>query len=242
MKFLRVILLMTLAILMPNIGYSMHISEGILSLNWALFWMAVSLPFLIWSIVVVISNLRSKKNYIAVISLIGAVVFLMSSLAIPSPVAGSVSHPAATGISSIIIGPVASIFVGFTTLVIQALFMAHGGITSLGANVFAMAIVGSFVGFGAYKLARLVGLPYFVAGFMAGFFADILTYLTTAFQLALEFHGTEPITNVWLTLFGLFLPIQLPVSVVEGIVAGIVMKVFVDRAKDYIDPIVEPSK
>ncbi|MCX8029664.1 MAG: energy-coupling factor ABC transporter permease [Brevinematales bacterium] len=226
-------------LLLSQIGYSMHIAEGILSLNWVLLWIVFALPFVVWSLIIVINNLKSKPNYIAVLALIGALVFLITSLAIPSPVAGSVSHPAATGISSIILGPIVSVFLGFITLLIQALFMGHGGITSLGANVFSMAVVGSFVAFGLYKLSRLIKLPYIVAGFIAGFSADISTYLTTALQLALEFHGNETLLNVWMTLFGMFLPIQLPVSIVEGIVAGVIINMFINRAKEYIDPIVE---
>lgn len=237
----RLFWVLTLTILFSGLAYPMHIAEGILSLKWVLVWIGVALPFVVWSTIVVIRNIQSKKNYIAILSLMGALVFLMTSLAIPSPVAGSVSHPAATGISSIILGPIVSVFLGFVTLVIQALFMAHGGITSLGANVFSMAVVGSFTAFVFYKLSRLVKLPYIVAGFLAGFSADIFTYLTTAFQLALEFHGTEPLFKVWMTLFGMFLPIQLPISIVEGIIAGTVIKIFVDRAKDYIDPIVESN-
>lgn len=239
--FKRMLYLILSIFVLTNLGYPMHIAEGILSIEWVLIWIGVSLPFVLWSIWVVSKNLRDRKNYIAVLALIGAVVFLMSSLAIPSPVVGSVSHPAATGISSIILGPVVSVFIGFITLLIQALFMAHGGVTSLGANVFSMAIVGSFVAFGLYKLARLLKLPFVVAGFLAGFSADIFTYMTTAFQLALEFHGSEPLLNVWITLFGMFLPIQLPISIVEGIIAGIVINIFAQRAKEYIDPIVESN-
>jgi len=220
-------------------GYSMHIAEGILSIEWVIVWFLVALPFVIWSIIVVVNKSRSDSNYLSVVALMGAVVLLMTSLAIPSPVAGSVSHPAATGISSIIVGPIVSVLLGTITLVIQGLFMAHGGITSLGANITSMAIVGSFAGFLFFKLSRLIKLPYFVAGFFAGFFADIFTYLTTALQLALEIHGSESITSVWMKIFALFLPIQLPVSVIEGVIAGFIIKVFVDRLPNYIDPIVE---
>lgn len=235
----RLFLTIFLTFITSYLAYPMHIAEGILSIQWVIFWAVVSLPFLVWSIVVVTNNIKTRKNYVALLALLGALVFLMSSLAIPSPVAGSVSHPAATGISSIILGPIASVLLGFITLLIQALFMAHGGITSLGANVFSMAIVGSFSAFAMYKIARYVKLPYIVAGFIAGFSADIFTYLTTAFQLALEFHGTETILSVWMKLFALFLPIQLPISIVEGIIAGVVIKIFVERAKENIDPLVE---
>jgi cobalt/nickel transport system permease protein len=242
-KFILTITLMLAYLILFSVpGYSMHIAEGILSIEWVIVWFLVALPFVIWSIIVVVNKAKSDSNYLSVVALMGAVVLLMTSLAIPSPVAGSVSHPAATGISSIIVGPIVSVLLGTITLVIQALFMAHGGITSLGANITSMAIVGSFAGFIFFKLSRLIKLPYFVAGFFAGFFADIFTYLTTALQLALEIHGSESIISVWMKLFALFMPIQLPISVIEGIIAGFAIKVFIDRLPNYIDPVVEAVK
>ena len=41
---------------------------------------------------------------------------------------------------------------GIIVLLFQALLLAHGGLTTLGANTFSMAIAGPFVSFGIYKL------------------------------------------------------------------------------------------
>ncbi|MFN4245995.1 MAG: energy-coupling factor ABC transporter permease [Brevinematia bacterium] len=235
----RILLITLMVIMITPLIYACHIAEGILSIEWVIFWSIASMVFIVLSIAVITNNIKNNKNYIAVISLVSALVFVMTSLPVPSPVAGTVSHPGATGISAVILGPVVSVFIGFITLLIQALFMAHGGVTSLGANVFAMAVVGSFVGFALYKLSRLIKLPYIIAGFFAGFFADISTYLTTALQLSLELHGSEPIIKSWLTIFGMFLPTQLPVAIISGIVTGMVIKIFIERASEYIDPPVE---
>ncbi len=76
---------------------------------------------------------------------------------------------------------------GTVVLLFQALLLAHGGLTTLGANAFSMAIVGPWAGYGAYRLTRRLGgglLPGVFAGMAV---ADLATYVTTSLQLALAF-------------------------------------------------------
>ncbi len=230
----RILVLILILFFATNFSYGMHLAEGILSIEWVILWFVLAIPFVVWGVYLVTKRSKEIKGYLSVLGLLGSVVFVLTSLPIPSPVAGSVSHPAAVGISTVVVGPIPSIVLGFITLVIQALFMAHGGITTLGANTFAMAVIGSFAAFAFYKIARLIRLNYFIAGFMAGFAADFFTYLTTAFQLALQIHGSENLFSVWLGIFALFIPIQLPISVIEGIIAGIVISKFASTLPNYI--------
>ena len=73
-----------------------------------------------------------------------AYVFVLSALKIPS-VTGSCSHPTGTGLSASLFGPSVTAVLGTIVLLFQALLLAHGGLTTLGANVFSMAIAGPFI-------------------------------------------------------------------------------------------------
>ena len=66
---------------------------------------------------------------------------MLSALKIPS-VTGSCSHPTGTGLGAVLFGPGVMTVLGTIVLLFQALLLAHGGLTTLGANVFSMAIVG----------------------------------------------------------------------------------------------------
>jgi hypothetical protein len=69
---------------------------------------------------------------------------------------------------------------GTVVLLFQALLLAHGGLTTLGANAFSMAIVGPWAGYGAYRLTRRLGagvLPGAIGGVAQ---ADLATNGTTA--------------------------------------------------------------
>ncbi len=57
-----------------------------------------------------------------------------------------------TGLGAILFGPSAVSILGIIVLVFQAVLLAHGGLTTLGANTFSMAIAGPLVSFGIYKL------------------------------------------------------------------------------------------
>ena len=86
----------------------------------------------------------------------GAFAFVLSALKIPSAF-GSCSHPTGVGLGAILFGPTATAVLGLIVLLFQALLLAHGGLTTLGANVFSMAIVGPFVSFGLYALLKKAG-------------------------------------------------------------------------------------
>jgi cobalt/nickel transport system permease protein len=150
----------------------------------------------------------------------GALVFIISCMPVPVPTAGTCSHPAGTGISAILIGPVMSIFVASIALFIQALFLAHGGITTWGADIVSMGIAGSFAGYIAFKVFRKFKLSLFVCGFAAGLFADWATYITTSFELASALHGSKPMFPLFCAVLIAFIPTQLPLGILEGFLTG----------------------
>ena len=123
------------------------------------------------------------------VGLVGAAVFLISCMPIPVPTAGTCSHPSGTGLAAILIGPGLTVVVASIALTLQALFLAHGGLTTLGANIVSMGVAGAYVGYGTYWITRRLGLPWVVAAFLAGLFSDWATYAMTAFELAAALPG-----------------------------------------------------
>lgn len=207
-------------LLLPGTARAMHISEGILPAGWAALWFAVALPFVALGVRRINRNKKQDPSYIPLLGIFGAAVFVFSCFPIPVPVAGSTAHPAGTGISAIFLGPLPSVVVAFVSLLLQALFLAHGGLTTLGGNVFSMGVLGSFGGFGAFLLGRKLGLNLFWAGFAAGVSADLLTYLGTAGEMALALHGNFPILSVLGQIYLAFMPTQIPLCLLEGAVTG----------------------
>jgi cobalt/nickel transport system permease protein len=207
-------------LLLPQQALAMHISEGILPAGWALLWFATSIPFIAWGVVQINRRKKLDPSYIPLLGIFGAAVFVFSVFPVPVPVAGSTAHPAGTGLSAIFPGPFASVVIAFISLLLQALFLAHGGLTTLGANTFSMGVMGSFFAFGVFLLGRKGGVPLFWCGFAAGVTADLVTYFGTSFVLALALHGTQPFLTVLGQIYLAFMPTQIPLAILEGAVTG----------------------
>ncbi|MBI4335434.1 MAG: energy-coupling factor ABC transporter permease [Candidatus Omnitrophica bacterium] len=198
----------------------MHISEGILPFKWAGLWYLAAIPFLIKGIFDIKKKSKVIPSFKPLLGLMGALIFVISCMPVPVPTAGTCSHPAGTGLSTILIGPIMSIFVTSIALIIQALFLAHGGITTWGADIVSMGIAGSFAGYIAFKALRKFGLSLFVCGFAAGILADWATYITTSFELASALHGTKPMFPLFCAILLSFIPTQFPLGILEGFLTG----------------------
>lgn len=201
---------------------AMHISEGILNAVPAILTGGLALPFIAAGLMRIKKLKAANPLYFSMLGLMGATVFVISAFPIPVPVVGTCAHPAGTGLSAIFLGPLPSVVVAFVSLLIQAMFMAHGGLTTIGANTLTMGVCGSFCGYFAFISSRKAGLSNFWSGFAAGVAADIVTYGATAFVLAIS------ITPDFLTAFGeislAFVPTQLPLSVLEGAITGFAVR------------------
>ena len=57
-----------------------------------------------------------------------------------------------TGLGAVLFGPSAMSVLGILVLIFQAILLAHGGLTTLGANTFSMAIAGPFVSWLLYRI------------------------------------------------------------------------------------------
>ena len=216
-------LVLTSMLLIGVNGYSMHIMEGFLPLNWVIVWFVVCIPFLIIGIkkLQVVSNgsVQDKMT----LALAGAFIFVLSALKIPS-VTGSSSHPTGVGLSAILYGPFVTSVLGTIVLIFQAGLLAHGGFTTLGANAVSMAIVGPVVSYLIYK--GLSNRNRAVAIFLASAVGNFATYVVTSFQLALAYPSAEGGIIASFIKFGaVFAITQIPLAIIEGLLTNLVMNI-----------------
>lgn len=211
-------------------AYAMHISDGILPLKWAVLWFAVAIPFVGYGIYRLGKISAKDISFKPLVGLIAAVVFIISLMPIPVPVVGTCSHPAGTGISGILVGPWISSVIASVALLIHALFLAHGGLTTLGANIVSMGIAGSIAGYLTFLIIRRLRGSITIAGFMAGLLADWATYLTTSVQIASGIKGDSPFFPLFSKIVIAFIPTQLPLGILEGaMTAGMVALLYKKR-------------
>lgn len=204
-------------------AHAMHISEGLLPLGWAGIWFSVAAPFMAYGLFRLRSRAVGDLSFKPLVGLLTAVVFIISCMPIPVPTAGTCSHPAGTGISAVLLGPWISVLVATAALLIQALFLAHGGLSTLGANIVSMGIAGSFSGYLVFFGLRKLKVNIITAGFLAGIFADWGTYLATSAELALGIRGDSAFVPLFTKITLAFIPTQLPLGIIEGaMTAGVI--------------------
>lgn len=219
-----------IVVLLPSSSFAMHISEGILPFSWSLFWFAASAPFLALGLRTLARRSEIDLSSKPLVGMIAAVVFIISCMPIPIPTAGTCSHPCGTGLAAVVLGPALGVVTAAVALLIQALFLSHGGLSTWGANLFAMGVVGSFAGYLAFRLLRACGAGPVAAAFAAGLIADWATYAATALILAAGIRGASPFWPLFGKIALAFVPTQLPLGIIEGaITAGMVSLLYKKR-------------
>jgi cobalt/nickel transport system permease protein len=121
-------------------------------------------------------------------------------------------------------------------LLFQALFLAHGGLSTLGANTVSMGIIGPFVGYTIYRLLKNTPVSIYTTVFLVTTFADVSTYVVTSFQLALG--AVHPVTgdvvSSFVSYLGIFAITQIPIAIAEGIVLALVFKYIIQLKPDIL--------
>ena len=134
---------------------------------------------------------------IPLISVFAAFSFVLMMFNLPLP-GGTTGHAVGVAIAAIVLGPSGSILAISIALAIQALFFGDGGITTLGANCFNMAVVGSLVAHWSYTLLTISADKApgrrIAAGAIAGYLSINVAALVTAFELGIQpllFHDAS---------------------------------------------------
>jgi len=208
--------------------------EGFLPLQWCAFWYALSLPVVAYGAYKMNKLIKGDRDVLPLLAVSGAFIFVLSSLKMPS-VTGSCSHPTGTGLGAILFGPWITSVMAMIVLIYQAIFLAHGGLTTLGANTFSMGIAGPIVAVLIYKAAMKSRINLYIAVFLAATFADWATYVVTSLQLALAFPAASGgvLASFW-AFAAVFAITQVPLAIVEGVVTALMFKYIVQLRSDVL--------
>ena len=173
----------------------MHIPDGYLSPSTCAALYAAALPF--WTVALRRVRALLATRFVPLISLFAAFSFVIMMFNLPLP-GGTTGHAVGIAMAAIVLGPWGASLAISVALAIQALLFGDGGILTLGANCFNLAIAGSFVAAAVYRLAA-AGAPLlaprrvFAAG-LAGYCAINVAAFLTALELGLQpllFHDAS---------------------------------------------------
>jgi cobalt/nickel transport system permease protein len=155
--------------------------------------------------------------------------FIFAAQMINFPVAGATSgHLTGSTLAAILFGPWMSMLIMTAVIMIQSIFFQDGGITAMGANLFNVAIVAPWIGYGIYKLFSKT--KYFVFTLSGVFIASWISVVTSSALVGIELalSGLVPLglalmaMITWHSLIGLG----------EGIITVVVIKYLIEREKN----------
>ena len=196
----------------------MHIPDGFVDIPTAVATGAVSLGVVTCAVRKASKNLGERT-----IPLLGVTAaFVFAAQMLNFPVAGGTSgHLLGAMLAVALMGPWAASIVLTVVLIVQALGMADGGVTALGANVLNMGVVAVFAGFGLFYLLKKL-LPRTLTGYLislaaASWVSVVLASAAASLELAVS--GTVPL--------GAALPAMVSVHMVIGIGEALIATVVV---------------
>jgi cobalt/nickel transport system permease protein len=128
---------------------------------------------------------------IPLISVFAAFSFVVMIFNVPLP-GGTTGHALGVAVAAIVLGPWGSMLAISIAIAIQALFFGDGGITTLGANCFNMAIVGSLVAYGTFRLVAVGAGTKSRRRVVAAAIAGYVAINASALLAAVEF-GIQPL-------------------------------------------------
>jgi cobalt/nickel transport system permease protein len=170
---------------------AMHIPDGFLSASVsAVFWL-LAVVFILIALRRVNSELGERE--VPVMGVLAAAIFAgqMLNFAVTG---GTSGHLMGAALAAILLGPWAAVLVMTSVVAVQALIFQDGGLLVLGANLFNMGVIGSFVGYFVYRIfqraARGARWGIFAGGFAAAWASIFIASLAVALQLSLS--GISP--------------------------------------------------
>jgi cobalt/nickel transport system permease protein len=155
-----------------------------------------------------------KKTLINML-LVGAFIFVAQMIDF-SIVGGEIGHFLGGALAVILLGPLEGMIVIAVVLILQAFFLADGGVVALGANIFNMGIVGAVGGYYIYRFLKKQLKKLKTAIFLAAWCSVVLASL--AFSLESVIAGSTWNNN--------FILAHMLVGIGEGIITILMLKAF----------------
>ncbi len=207
----------------------MHLAEGTLPLAHAAIWAATAAVPLVWSLAGERRPAPADERALAATAT--AVIFAASLFPIPVPVAGASSHICLTPLFALMLGLRRVVWPTACVLVAHALFFAHGGLTTLGANLLTLGVIGPLAALGLFALLRAFRVPAFAAVALSCGLADLAVYVGDAVLLAIGLSRTVAPADTFLAVLLGFAPIQIPLAVLEGALSAHALRALAARGR-----------
>ena len=212
----------------------MHLAEGVLPLGQAVAWSALAAPTVYWSLRREQRTRRDTPSSSVVMAGATSLLFAGTLLPLPVPVVGATSHVCLTPVLGLVVGVRRIVWPTFFVLLLQAVFFAHGGLTTLGVNTLTLGLLGPLTTAGLWALLRRLGADGALGLALACGVGGLSVYVADAVVLAAALSGmTVPAATFGAVLLG-FAPVQIPLAVLEAVASVGIVRLLATRRPDLL--------
>ncbi|MFA4859770.1 cobalt transporter CbiM [Methanoregula sp.] len=211
----------------------MHIPDAFIPIwQGAIYWI-VALVFIALALRWAKNEMNEEK--LPLVAVLAAAVFALQSFNLPVSM-GTSGHLVGGALVAIVLGsPFAAVFILTMVLIVQGVLFGDGGITTMGANILNMGVIGGFVGFYSFKGIMGITRSMPVSAFIAAWLACLIPALACAVEM--YFAGTFPLRE-GLIAMGLYHAI---IGIIEGLVTVAAIYLITSARPDLVDTGVKPA-
>jgi cobalt/nickel transport system permease protein len=211
----------------------MHIPDAFIPIPQGVVYWIIALVFVALALRWAKNEMSEEK--IPIVAVLAAGIFALQSFNLPVSM-GTSGHLVGGALAAIVLGsPFAAVFILALVLIVQGVLFGDGGITTMGANIINMGVIGGFTGF--YSFRGLMGITRSmpVSAFLAAWLACLIPALAAALEMYVA--GTFPL-EAGLVAMGIYHAI---IGIVEGIVTVGVIYLIMNVRPDLVDTGVKSS-
>jgi len=212
----------------------MHIPDAFIPIPQGIVYWIIALVFVVLALKWAKNEMNEEK--LPLVAVLAAGIFALQSFNLPVSM-GTSGHLVGGALAAIVLGsPFAAVFILTMVLIVQGVLFGDGGLTTMGANIINMGVIGGFVGFYTFKglMGMTKNMP--IAGFAAAWLACLIPSLACAAEMFIA--GTFPLRE-GLIAMGLYHAI---IGVIEGIVTVAAIYLITTVRPDLVDTGVKSAK
>ena len=200
----------------------MHIPDAFIPLPQSAIYWIIALIFVALALRWARNELSEEK--IPLIAVLAAGIFAIQAFNLPVGM-GTSGHLVGGALAAIVLGsPFAAVFILTIVLIIQGVVFGDGGITTMGANIINMGVIGGFVGYYSYHGIKSAIKNKFIPAAIAAWLGCFIAAVVCAIEMFIA--GTFPLVPGIIAM-GTY---HAAIGIIEGVItAGAIYLIYSTR-------------
>jgi cobalt/nickel transport system permease protein len=203
-----------------------HIPDAFIPIDQGVVYWIIALIFVALALRWAKNELTEEK--IPLVAVLAAGIFAIMAFNLPVTM-GTSGHLLGGALAAILLGsPFAAVFILSMVLIVQGVIFGDGGITTMGANIINMGVIGGFVGY--YSFHGLMGVTksFNISAFIAAWLACFIPALACALEMFIA--GTFPLVPGMIAM-GTY---HAAIGLIEGVITVVALHLVMNARPDIV--------